>query len=378
MLAQLFKLFTILVICVSKVEPFNSFPGLIKPHSTSLNLFGGLFGGGAPKAKPDESSQPKAGSVPKVAYKLEKVSNTQGRDWKAEEAKAKAAKAPPTEIDLQPKSYNFGKSNEFPNLYKGWLKSGGDQIYNQMVSSAKKAISSKATKIELLFDPVPNLDEVSFGTIYNYKFRLEVAANLNVPEFATNRGGPSTLEWSNLYWANRLAQGLGGKVLVVSISGEAGLKGQYKPTLTKGLTLVSLSSVSKIDSLLEPGYKPQAVVILAPCTDEHYAAVSKLGDKFNCPAIALNAPFSKGYDIAGPSSFELAYVMKRIPKGWIFRNLGASSDFQAICEGPNYEITKTQTFQKRPTLPELSKVNMAASAARYGPAGNDRIFSQRL
>jgi hypothetical protein len=34
----------------------------------------------------------------------------------------------------------------------------------------------------------------------NKKFRMEVATNLMVPDYATNRGGPATLEWSNIYW----------------------------------------------------------------------------------------------------------------------------------------------------------------------------------
>ena len=38
-----------------------------------------------------------------------------------------------------------------------------------------------------------------------------MSADLGVPDYATNRGGPATLEWSNLYWVNRLARGLGGK-----------------------------------------------------------------------------------------------------------------------------------------------------------------------
>jgi hypothetical protein len=48
---------------------------------------------------------------------------------------------------------------------------------------------------------------------------------MQVPDFATNRGGPSTLEWSNIYWANRIAAGVGkSKVVALSISGE-GTKG---------------------------------------------------------------------------------------------------------------------------------------------------------
>ena len=79
-------------------------------------------------------------SAPKVAVdnkkvneiKLEKVSKTQNRDYNAE-ALARAPK--PKEIaDKQTISYNFGKSNEFPNLFKGWIKSDGDQIGKQIIA----------------------------------------------------------------------------------------------------------------------------------------------------------------------------------------------------------------------------------------------------
>ncbi len=52
--------------------------------------------------------------------------------------------------------------------------------------------------------------------------------------------------------------------------------------------------------------------------------------------------------------------------------------FEAIVEGPNYEIYQAETFKIRPSLIEISKVNMASSATKYGKTGNDRIFQNRL
>lgn len=124
-----------------------------------------------------------------------------------------------------------------------------------MISAVKSSLSKKQQLIEVLFDPVPNLDEVAYGTVNNQKLRKEVAANLKVillylilhysyvsfnfhlvfisfflffhthirkqlfsllhlsqvPDYACNRGGPSTLEWANIYWANRLVAALGVK-----------------------------------------------------------------------------------------------------------------------------------------------------------------------
>eukprot|EP00607_Mallomonas_marina_P009520 CAMPEP_0182417898 /NCGR_PEP_ID=MMETSP1167-20130531/2347_1 /TAXON_ID=2988 /ORGANISM="Mallomonas Sp, Strain CCMP3275" /LENGTH=335 /DNA_ID=CAMNT_0024591749 /DNA_START=208 /DNA_END=1215 /DNA_ORIENTATION=+ len=302
--------------------------------------------------------------------KLEKVSNKQGRDWKAEAA---AAPKPKAEIkDKQLLSYNFKKSNEFPNLYEGWIRASGDQITKQMIKSVKAALSKKVQFIEVLFDPVPNLDEVAFGTVMNKKFRQEVSAELKVPDYATNRGGPSTLEWSNLYWASRLVNGIGSpKAVAISLSGE-GTRGKFLPTLPKGMRLLTLAEAKRT---LAAG-EASVLVLLSPCQSSHYSDGRTLSGKLGVPVIALNAPYSFRYDVGGGSPWELAYVMKRIPKGWIFRTFPGK--FQAIIEGPDYEVFQAAQYDKQPTLPVISKASMEASAQKYGAVGNDRIFQQRL
>jgi len=128
---------------------------------TRLGLFD-IFKGGS-KAK--ESDVQKS----KLPVQLEKISNTQNRDWKKEEEAALKNKKPAAVRDKQPFAYNFKKPNEFPNLYKGWIKADGDQIAKQMISATKSCLSKKEMLIEVLFDPVPNLDEVAFGTVFNQK-----------------------------------------------------------------------------------------------------------------------------------------------------------------------------------------------------------------
>lgn len=119
-----------------------------------------------------------ASKVAAMKASLEKISNKQNRDYAQE---AKDTKSQPIRIrDKQSQSYNFGKADEFPNLYKGWFRNDGDQIAKQMSSSVKKAIQSGEKYIEVLFDPVPNLDEVSVGTALNQRFRMDVASNLKV------------------------------------------------------------------------------------------------------------------------------------------------------------------------------------------------------
>jgi hypothetical protein len=62
----------------------------------------------------------------------------QKRDYEAE-AKLNAP-PPPKIMDKQVSSFNFNKASEFPNLYKGWIKSEGDQIIKQVIASTKAAL----------------------------------------------------------------------------------------------------------------------------------------------------------------------------------------------------------------------------------------------
>lgn len=41
--------------------------------------------------------------------------------------------------------------------------------------------------------------------------------------------------------------------------------------------------------------------------------------------------------LGGGAPFNLAYVMKRIPKGWIYRQ--NPKPFEIIIEGPDYEVS---------------------------------------
>jgi len=345
-----------------------------------LGLFGNLFKGGSNNInKPAASSAPSvkvaadSKRVEDLKKNLEKISRTQNRDYEAE---ARANIKPKEIADKQSISYNFAKANEFPNLYKGWIKSDGGQIESQMVKATKAALGKGVKYMEVLFDPVPNLDEVAFGTAWNQKLRKEVSSTLKVPEYACNRGGPATLEWSNIYSASQLARGVGRKkVVALSISGE-GCKGQFLPTLTKGMQLLPLKDTKRKDYLEGQLKGTDLVIVLSPCQESHYIDAKSVGDALGCPVLALNSPYSYRYDIGGGKPFELAYVMKRIPKGWIFRQFPGA--FEAIIEGPNYEVFKADKFDAQPSLPVITKVSMAASANKYGAAGNDRIFQNRL
>ena len=358
---------------------------LVYGRGGALYLFGDLFKNvrQQPREKAPPAGLAKAGKVLKgrtnvKAQPLEIISKKQKKDWNIVYQDEDANKEPAAKMDKQIESFNFKKANEFPNLYGGWIKKEGDQIARQATAAVKNA-QGKFKFVEVLFDPVPNLDEVAFGTAYNQKLRKEVAANLKVPDFVTNRGGPATLEWSNLYWMNRIAAGLGGKrILALSISGEGTSTKRVEaiPTFVKGVTLMKMTEAKAMATTNSLGAY-DVVVVLSPCSKAHYDSAASIGSTVGAKLhVALNSPYSANYDVGAGGQWELVFVMKRIPKGWIYRNF--PKPYEAIVEGPDYEVFRAKQFDKRPTLPEISKVNMAASSEKYGATGNDRIFQNRL
>ena len=92
-----------------------------------------------------------------------------------------------------------------PKLYQGWFN---EQIAKQASTSISKAISSGVRNMEVQFPPVPNVEEVKFGTPLNQKFGIQlVAKDLKVkggykPGSNVSR---NLLAYSNIYWSKKLA-----------------------------------------------------------------------------------------------------------------------------------------------------------------------------
>ena len=348
-------------------------------YKTSLNGFFDNFGKKTTNTKGTSETTSKPSNI-KEGYKLEKISRKQNRDYEKEATERKINEKAMSKAMSDPlggllgrdkvstlSSFKFTNCKEFPKLYGGWLSKEGGTIKKQFTSSAKSAIN-KYRYTEILFDVVPNVDEVAVGTLNNKKFRQDdIIKNLKIPD-STIRGGPQTLEFANLYWGNVLAQAITKKTAIISISG-TGLKSSL--TLTKNAKLMNM----KEGLTLKRG-DFDYIIVLSPCQKSHYTDAKKIADNLSAPVTMLNAPYSYIYDLGGGNDFELIYCMKRIPKGWIYRKF--PDNFKMLIEGPDYEITQAKVFNQRPTLKLLGKENMQASAEKYGATGNDRIFSNRL
>ena len=107
-----------------------------------------------------------------------------------------------------------------PKLYDGYFD---EQICKQASTAVAKAIAAGNNLIEVNFPPVPNVDEVRFGTPLNQKFGTNVVAK----DLKVNGGykpgsdlSRQLIAYSNVYWAKKIAGAvkggaLGGKSVAV-------------------------------------------------------------------------------------------------------------------------------------------------------------------
>jgi hypothetical protein len=93
-----------------------------------------------------------------------------------------------------------------PKLYNGWMD---EQIAKQARTAVGKAVAAGKTKIEVNFPPVPNVEEVRFGTPLNQKFGMQVVAKDLAVQGGYRPGSEVSrqlIAYSNVYWAVSIKQ----------------------------------------------------------------------------------------------------------------------------------------------------------------------------
>ncbi|CAM9475372.1 unnamed protein product [Discosporangium mesarthrocarpum] len=269
-------------------------------------------------------------------------------------------------------------SGSMPKLYDGWFKKTG-QIERDMIAGTKSALR-KGKPVEVCFFPVPNFDEVKFGTPTNQAFGKEVAKDLGMGEYKPGSTIRTYLvEFSNVYWAKKLADGLGGTVWVATTDG-----------LKKDKTVVSKPGKAKFCSLRKPETmeaikKGDTVIVVSPgTTAEWQACASRFSEqKASKCLVFLNGLLNEGYEVGGPlMNLEQAcgYYLKRVSKGYIFRC--SPSNWKAYLEKPDGGVEVLETYKEKPLLRDAAKVVREESLERFGVFNdrwtNDSRFGGRL
>lgn len=263
-----------------------------------------------------------------------------------------------------------------PKLYDGWFN---EQVAKQASTAVGKAVSAGKTKIEVNFPPVPNLDEVKFGTALNQKFGTTVIAkDLQVvggykPGSDVSR---NLVAFSNIYWAKKVASavgGLGKNRVAAVLTAEPVSFDQIK----------SFGDVSRWGAINTPksrreGRNGEAVICVNPGGEETWNRLISLHGSPNAPFIILNNAYSTTYDLGNQCGFEEAYYLKRISKGWVFRSF--PGPWVAYLEKPDGTVEVLETYKTKPLLRDVSTLVREESFRRYA-IGNDRWtpgFGQRL
>uniref|UniRef100_A0A6V1RIV3 DUF1995 domain-containing protein n=1 Tax=Heterosigma akashiwo TaxID=2829 RepID=A0A6V1RIV3_HETAK len=268
-----------------------------------------------------------------------------------------------------------GGSNELPKFYDSWFQKSGD--LERAVAASVKAALGQHRCVEVYFDPVPNLDEVKFGTPTNQRFGIEIARDLGLPEYKPGSLAKRyLLEFAQLYWAKRLAGALPGAVFVLSTDN---LKKDpiTKPGKSRYIYFRSGPKKKKAEGeeeLVKPG---DTVVIVNPGPT---AVWKKALEQFpEQKLVFLNSLVYENYNIGAPlPGVETAYYLKRVSKGYVGRRY--PSPWKSYLEGPEGQSEVMSSYDERPQLREVSEELRKTSLERYG-IFNDRFakgFGARL
>lgn len=276
---------------------------------------------------------------------------------------------------LLPLSSPLSAPSSMPvSLYASWFPPTIPLQPSELASLASKAVASASRKhrlLEVSFPPVPNLEEVDFGTPLNKRFSTRVASALGA------RGGyrPGSLasrnqvSFANLYWARQLAPALRGSPL--PFGGRAAV-------LNSG---VRPGDVSKLPGSLElrplrsaPPASPTPTIAVSPGPSGTWKQLSSYsGSK---PFLVLNNAVNDSYDLGNAAGFETAFYLKRVSRGWAYR--AYPGPWCAYLEKPDGSTELLKTYAGRPRLRELAKVVREESFKRYAAVGNDRWMNGRL
>jgi len=266
---------------------------------------------------------------------------------------------------------------DMPKLYDGWFN---DQIAKQASTAVAKAISSGKDKIEVNFPPVPNVEEVRFGTPLNKKFGTNVVAKDLKFEGGYKPGSEISRQligYSNIYWAKKIAGAakggaFGGKPCCV-LTAE-----QVIFSKIKNMGDLSRSGVILSAKARQEGRNGEAILCVNPGGEETWDRLVSAHGSPNAPFIVMNNAYSTSYDLGNKKGFEEAYYLKRISKGWVFRAF--PGPWQAIIEKPDGNCEVLKSYKQKPSLREVAELVREESFKRYA-IGNDRWskgFGERL
>jgi hypothetical protein len=258
-----------------------------------------------------------------------------------------------------------------PKLYDGYFD---EQICKQASTAVAKAIAAGNNLIEVNFPPVPNVDEVRFGTPLNQKFGTNVVAK----DLKVNGGykpgsdlSRQLIAYSNVYWAKKIAGAvkggaLGGKSVAV-LTAENVIFSNIK-------SMGDLSRSGKVnsDKARKESRDNECIICVNPGGEETWDRIYSAHATPSSTMVVLNNAYSTSYDLGNKRGYEEAYYLKRISKGWVYRSY--PGNWEAYLEKPDGSCELLQSYKTKPSLREVSELVRDTSFKRYA-INNDRWTS---
>jgi len=252
-----------------------------------------------------------------------------------------------------------------PKLYDGWFN---EQIAKQASTAVSKAVASGKKKIEVNFPPVPNLEEVRFGTPLNQKFGKDVLARDLKFQGGYTPGSELSRQlvaYANVYWAKKIASG---KACVLTTEPV-----DFKTI--KGMGPLSRSGKVNSEKARKEARNGEFVICANPGGEEVWDRIASAHTTPSSTFVVLNNAYSTSYDLGNKRGYEEAYYLKRISKGWVFRAF--PGPWEAYLEKPDGTVELLESYKTKPSLRDVSTLVRDESFKRYA-INNDRWMGGRL
>lgn len=258
-----------------------------------------------------------------------------------------------------------------PKMYDSYFN---DQLSKQVATAISKAVSAGKKNIQVEFPPVPNVEEVKFGTPLNQKFGKVIAPDLKMDYKPGSKLSRNLVAYANVYWAKRFAGSVKGGALG---GAPVGVLSAEPVDFTEIKSMGDLSRSGKIltEKARKEGRNGEAIICINPGGEETWPKLVSAHGQPNCPFVVMNNSYSTSYDLGNKKGFEEAYYLKRISKGFVFR--AYPGPWEAYLEKPDGSVELLKSYQTKPLLREVSELVRETSFTRYA-LSNDRWMSGRM
>jgi len=220
--------------------------------------------------------------------------------------------------------------------------------YAALTKHQSTAIHASQKKIEVNFPPVPNVEEVKFGTPLNQKFgKNMVGKDLKIPGGYKPGSELSRqlIAYSNIYWAKKLAGAAKGSAAVITTE-------PVNFSTIKGMGGLSRSGKVMSEKARQESRENECVICVNPGGEEQWDRLVSAHVSPSSTIVMLNNAYSTSYDLGNKRGYEEAYYLKRISKGWVFRAF--PGNWEAYIEKPDGTVELLKSYKTKPLLREVA------------------------